>query len=341
MTEPKKSQARQRAAALLLLPPLLEELGTPLDAVLGSTGVTPEQLNPDAYIPYAAFLSILDNASRLTGRDDLGMMLGRRQTLAALGPLGPVMRHAATLGEALADFTAFQAGNSTGGVVYLLRADGGVILGYGVYDALVPVSPQIYDLVLAIGCNLIAELTGGADGPEEILLSRAAPADPAPWRRLARCPVRFGQNQTGLRLRAKSLELALPTANAALHDQALSRLLAAPDGSASPVSARVRHLLRPMLLAGQAGMDDVAARFSLHPRTLRRRLLGEGTTFAALKDEVRFATARELLMFGPLGLTDIAITLDCASASSFVHSFRRWSGLSPGDWRARQRGVAP
>jgi AraC-like DNA-binding protein len=341
VTEPKKPQARQRAAALLPLPPLLGELGTPLDAVLHGTGITPDQLRPDAFIPYAAFLAILDNACRLTGRDDIGMLLGRRLTLTALGPLGPVMRHAATLREALADFTAFQTGNSTGGAVYLLRADGGLILGYGVYDTSSPVTPQMYDLVLAIGCNLIAELTGGLGVPEEILLSRAAPVDPSPWQRLARCPVRFGQNQTGLRLRAATLDLALPAANAPLRDQALSRLLSGPDGVPLSISARVRHLLRPMLLAGQAAMEDVAARLSLHPRALRRRLCAEGTTFAALKDEVRFAAARELLLLGPLGLTDIAITLDCGSASSFIHSFRRWSGQPPGEWRRRQRGEAP
>ena len=341
MTEPKKPEARQRATSLLLLPPLLEERGIPLDGVLRGTGVTPDQLRPDSFIPYAAFLAILDNASRLTGRDDIGLMLGQRQTLAALGPLGQVMRHAATLGEALAVFTAFQAGNSTGGAVYLLRADGGVILGYGVYDASVPVTPQIYDLVMAVGCNLIAELTGGAGGPEEILLSRATPPDPAPWQRLARCPVRFGQNQTGLRLRAATLDLLLPAASATLHDQALARLFSGPGGPPPSISARVRHLLRPMLLAGQSGMEDVAARLSLHPRALRRSLREDGTTFAALKDEVRYAAARELLLLGPLGLTDIAITLDCASASSFVHSFRRWSGQSPGEWRRRQRGPAP
>jgi AraC-like DNA-binding protein len=340
MTEPKRPQALQRAAALLLLPPLLTELGISPDAVLGGTGVAPDQLRPDAYIPYAAFLSILDNASRLSGRDDIGMQLGMRQTLAALGPLGEVIRHAATLNEALGDFTAFQAGNSTGGAVYLLRADGSVILGYGVYDASSLVSPQIYDLVLAIGCNLIAELTGGAGMPEEILLSRAAPADPAPWLRLAPCPVRFGQNQTGLRLRNTTLDLTLPAANAMLHDQALASLLSGPGGSPPAISARVRHLLRPMLLNGQAGMEDVASRLSLHARALRRRLVEEGTTFAALKDEVRFAIARELLLLGPLDLTDIAITLDCASASSFVHSFRRWSGQSPGEWRSQQRGSA-
>ena len=89
---------------------------------------------------------------------------------------------------------------------------------------------------------------------------------------------------------------------------------------------------------GFANMEDVALRLGLHPRTLRRRLRQEGTSFETIKDEVRHAAARELLMLGALGIADIAFTLDYASVSSFVHAFRRWSGVSPGRWRAERGG---
>ena len=326
----------QRAASLMQLPGLLAGFGVGMDEVLAGTGVTPDQLRPDVFIPYSAFLAILDNACRATGRDDIGMLLGQRQTLAALGPLGNVMRHAATLGEAIAAFVAFQISNSTGGAVYLMRADRDVILGYGVYDQSVNASPQIYDMVLAVGCNLIAELTRGAVGPDEILLSRAAPGDPVPYQRLGRCPVRFGQAQTGLLLTPSSLAFRLPEADIGLHEQARARLASALEDSRRDMGGHVRHLLRPLLLVGQGKMEDVAGRLGLHPRTLRRRLRQEGTSFEAIKDEVRYAAARELLMLGALGIADIAFTLDYASVSSFVHAFRRWSGMSPGRWRQRE-----
>jgi hypothetical protein len=75
LTEPKEPQARQRAAALLLVP-LPCELGTA------------QQVSRDACIPHAVVLTILGTASRPAGRDDTGMMRGRPQSLAALGPLG-------------------------------------------------------------------------------------------------------------------------------------------------------------------------------------------------------------------------------------------------------------
>lgn len=333
MTEPRI--ATQRAASLMLLPAVLAGLGADMDEVLAGTGVTPDQIRPDTFIPYSAFLTILDNACRATGRDDIGMLLGQRQTLAALGPLGNAMRHAATLGEALAAFVAFQIANSTGGAVYLVRAEQDVILGYGVYDRSVDASPQIYDMVLAVGCNLLAELTDGAISPAEILLSRTVPGDPVRYQRLGRCPVRFGQGQTGLLLTPSNLAFRLPEADVVQHEQALARLASAIKESRRDMGGHVRHLLRPQLLIGQARMEDVAARLGLHPRTLRRRLRQEGTHFEAIKDEVRYAAARELMMLGALGITDIAFTLNYASVSSFVNAFRRWSGMSPGRWRQK------
>ena len=330
--------AMQRAASLMLLPAVLTEFGVDLDAVLQGTGIARGQLRPEAFIPYAAYLAILDNASAATGRDDIGILLGQRQTLAALGPLGSAMKHAATLGSAISAFVAFQINNSTGGAVYLMRADRDVLLGYGVYDLPVRVSHQIYDMVLAVGCNLIAELTRGRVGPEEILVSRAAPDDPAPYQRLGRCPVRFGQNQTGLLLPASSLDDRLPEADSVLHGKALAGLVSALEQSRGETSGLVRHLLRSLLLIGQASMEEVARRLGLHPRAMRRRLQREGTTFEDIKDEVRYAVARELLLLGDLGITDIAVTLDYATASSFVHAFRRWSGMPPGLWRSRASG---
>lgn len=325
--------AMQRAASLVPLRVLLAEMGRDIGQALEGTGVTPDQVSPDAFIPYASFLAILDNACTVAARDDIGLLLGQRQTLAALGPLGEVIRHAATLGEALADFVAFQGKNSTGGAVYLMRADRDAILGYGVYDASARVSTQIYDLVLAVGCRLIAELTDGSVTPEEIYLSRPEPPDPSRYQRLARCPARFGQHQTGLLLRESSLDFPLPAADRHLHDLALARLLAAQNGAAQPLSTQVRHQLRPLLMMGHAGMGDVAARLGLHPRTMRRRLLDEQTTFEAIKEEVRRAAARDLLGLGALNVSDIAATLDYASPSSFVHAFRRWHGVAPGQWR--------
>jgi AraC-like DNA-binding protein len=129
------------------------------------------------------------------------------------------------------------------------------------------------------------------------------------------------------------MDFRLPAADRAARGEALAelalRLSLAPWGT----SGRVRHALRSLMLSGRTKLPDVAAHLGHHPKALRRALAREGTTFDAVKDDVRHAVARELLTLTPLPVGDIAMTLNFASPSSFVHAFRRWSGSSPARWR--------
>lgn len=332
-------EPRQRATPLVPLPKLLAELGVPIEPVFAGTGVGPEDLRPDAFIPFAAVPVLLERAAALSGCDDLGLRLGQRQSLASIGPAGAIMASAATLGEALSDFVAVQISNSTATSVYLNRAGDDVAFGYGIYQSDIAPSPRLYDLVLAAGCALLRELTRGAVRPLEVVTMRPAPKEPARWTRLAGCPVRFGQAETALVLPRAALGFHLPTADRAAHAAMLASLAPilklAPWGKAGEVT----HALRSMLLAGRSGMPELAAHLGTTPRSLRRALAAEGTTFEEIRDRVRFAMARELLELTTLPAADIALTLDFATPSAFVRAFRRWADRPPKAWRAERRAA--
>lgn len=86
-----------------------------------------------------------------------------------------------------------------------------------------------------------------------------------------------------------------------------------------------------------AGMDEIARRLAFSPRTLRRRLTEAGTGYRTLVDEVRRALAEELLDTGALSVDDVALRLGYAEASSFIHAFKRWTGLTPAAYARRSR----
>lgn len=333
-----RSSAVQNAAALVNLPPLLDEFGVSLGAVLTGTGLSANDLQPGRFIPYAAFMEVLDRAAVLTDCDSIGLQLGLRHGLAAMGPLGVAMRSAATLGEALADFAAFQITNSTGAAVYLHRADGEVMLGYGVYDRAHAASRHVYDAVLAAGTVLLSELTKGAVRPTEFEFIRTAPRDTLPWQSLG-APIRFGQARSCIFLSRAALSFPLPTADLQARTQALAdisrRLGTAPWGW----TGRTRHAIFALMLDGRSKMPDVARFLDVHPRSLRRELARDGTTFETIKDDVRHAVSRELLSLTSLPVGEIAETLDFATPNAFNRAFRRWSGASPTAWRDRQRSA--
>lgn len=333
-------RARQRASALIHLPALLRECSTPLSSVLKGTGVGANDLDQDAFIPYRAMLTVLDQAAELTGREDFGLRLGRQQTLASLGPLGRLMTCAPTLGVALADFASFQISNSTGSAVYAFRTPGELGLGYAIYDLADRASIQIHDVVLSTGCSLVAELTRGSVRPVEAWTMRPSPADARPFLFLADGPVLFGRAQTMLFFPSEAADFRLPSADPAARASALAevenQLVKVPGG----LSTKVRHAVRTLMVTGKYRLSDVAASLGYHPRTLRRRLADEGVTFSALQDNVREAVARELLSLTVVPIGDISVALGFSTHSAFDRAFRRWSGTMPSEWRKTHAAMA-
>jgi AraC-like DNA-binding protein len=101
--------------------------------------------------------------------------------------------------------------------------------------------------------------------------------------------------------------------------------------------AQVRSVLRAALLSGNIRTDRVAALFSMHPRTLHRRLEAVGMHYRELVDEMRFEMAQQMLEGSSLDVSQIALILLYADARSFIRAFRRWSGATPARWRATQK----
>ena len=101
------------------------------------------------------------------------------------------------------------------------------------------------------------------------------------------------------------------------------------------LSARVRSEL--LSAPGKMpGLDAVAASLHLHPRTLRRRLAEEGTSFRALTNDVRSTLAVELLSQVGLTVEQVARRLGYAETAAFNHAFARWFGLAPNEFRRKQ-----
>jgi AraC-like DNA-binding protein len=92
-----------------------------------------------------------------------------------------------------------------------------------------------------------------------------------------------------------------------------------------------------LLMGGEPSLDAVAEVFTVHRRTLNRRLRESGVTFRQVLDEVRRQRARQLLRDTDLPVLAIAGTLGYADAPAFTRAFRRWSGTTPTAWRAARR----
>lgn len=99
------------------------------------------------------------------------------------------------------------------------------------------------------------------------------------------------------------------------------------------MKARVRSVLVNLLTSGRANVDDVCFELGISRSTLQRRLRDEKTSFREVLDETRQELAIRYLNNSTLRVDEIGAMLGYRDANSFSRSFRRWTGVSPGEFR--------
>jgi AraC-like DNA-binding protein len=87
-------------------------------------------------------------------------------------------------------------------------------------------------------------------------------------------------------------------------------------------------------------LPAVARSLGQSPRSLRRHLASEGTSFQQLVEQIRSELARQHLEDAGLTVSEIAFLVGFSELSPFLRAFRRWTGVTPGEYRHRQKDSA-
>jgi AraC-like DNA-binding protein len=96
------------------------------------------------------------------------------------------------------------------------------------------------------------------------------------------------------------------------------------------LSEKILTYLTTNAYLGIASLEDIAANFNSSPRTLQRKLHGEGVSFLQLADSVRKSIAIHYLRSGDYPLKEVSHILGYNELSAFTRAFKRWTGKTPG-----------
>jgi AraC-like DNA-binding protein len=323
--------ARQRVAGLVALPGVLARYGVDADTVLAAAGLAPDALDDgDATIPFVALHAVIVAAVERTGAPHIGLDIGAAWPSADRGLAMTLMRASATLGEAIETYVAHQWLNSDGNVLFHLRYPQRATVGYAIARPLPGTLAPMHDGGAASIVAGIRDLLGDDWTPDGVELSRATPADRAPYRIHFRCPVQFDAEHTAVHFPMRDLLRPLPMADAPLKRRLEAEATRQPDPT---LPTRLYRSLRVLLLDGTVHAESVAQQLSLSRRTLDRRLRAHGTSFKVLLDNVRLEVARHLLRETTLPVFRIAQALGYNDETAFIRAFRGWTGAPPGRWR--------
>jgi AraC-like DNA-binding protein len=103
--------------------------------------------------------------------------------------------------------------------------------------------------------------------------------------------------------------------------------------SGEETAERVRRHFMSALRTGEPTIETVAHHLRTTSRTLQRRLLSEGTSFTQVLDEVRREMALSHMRGRRATIDEVAFLLGFEKPTSFHRAFKRWTGVTPGEFR--------
>jgi AraC-like DNA-binding protein len=319
------------------------EQGLSVDELVGRVGLRAEKAGSFADgVPVRKQVALIQEIVQRVGDNGIGFEIGWRLPVTAYGGVGQAMLASATLGDALDLCQRFWPLMSRGIRLDVAKHDDLCVLSFSpLFPIEEPLHHILAELALASIYRGIVGLVPQAEDQVEIWFDAAEPAYAARIRaRIQR--VRFGQPMPQVRAPAALLDTPLAMASAA------GRVLAIRQCEAQELALHlqggVANEVRKRLICGESGypgLESMAGMLNLAPRTLRRRLAAEGTGYAHLIETVRRRDALRLLDNPALKIVDVSGLLGYSDPANFVRAFRKWSGMTPLQYRLAQRPSDP
>lgn len=153
--------------------------------------------------------------------------------------------------------------------------------------------------------------------------------------KLFQSEVKFNQHEDAIVFPAQFLDQPLAQNEESLRGflkTAPYQLIVMVDDDKS-LKARVISMLGKDFSREMPSADEVARALHMSVSTLRRRLLEEGTSYQKIKDDERKAAAVNYMNSPQLSINDVAGLMGFDEPSAFFRSFKKWTGMTPGEYR--------
>ena len=310
-------------------------------------GVTPEDLycavrldpsvlsDPDNRIPFAQLVALYEKAAELTGDNNFGLHLGESINPSAFDVVGYSALNSSTLGAAFTRVARYHSIWTDGALFKLESANDTSAVVYSYVDTTIQEHRQDSEMTLATVTALCRNVAIPDFAPTVVEFQHEAPSDTSEHIRLFRCPLQFGAKSNKLSFPSSFLSLPIAKADAslcALLDRHAEELLEKFPPRDS-LTDQVRSIIANEFRGGDPSLEHVADQLGLTPRTLQRKLQELNTSHNELVDQMRCQLAIRYLREHNMAICEVAYLLGFSESSSFHRAFKRWTGVTPKEFR--------
>jgi AraC-like DNA-binding protein len=311
---------------------------------LGLVGLPSHVLErPDAVIPLSQYNALLEVTAAHVDTN-LGLRLGLGLLTEGpggnlLGGFGHATRSASTV-RAMLDFGSRYMVVHAQANELTWQVRGNLLeMCYRLTDPSITERRQDCEYALSVLHTRLMEYTANRFSLVRVDFAHSQPQDITLHQEAFQCPIRFDQPRNALVWPAEMLDEPLVTADPRLFQALLpgleeerKRRVADND-----LAMRISLAIEADLKGGKVMLEEVASQLCMSKRTLQRRLSELNVEFNEVVEDVRQAQAIECVRHSTLSLTEIAMSLGYNEASSFSRAFRRWTGLTPRQFRQQSQ----
>ena len=318
----------------------LRRHGVNPDSLLKEVGLNRADVaDPDNRIPYVAVLGLAERAATVLGDASYGLRLGAAQDARDGGMLGFLMLNSPTLLDALSNTQRYFRVLGEGEDIEIERLGPHAILRFRETDRELRGLRHNSEYIAAIIVRACRDMTRKRISPVRVEFMHGRPNAKVAYADYLGCPVRFHAEWDALIYDDDTMSLPVIGADSALLkvlERACQKILG-PTPKKSDIVHDVRELVVDRLAKGTVNLDTVAAQLNMSSKTLERRLAERDTTFSAVLDDIRSGLAKRYLGDTDLRLDQIAYLTGYSEAAALVRAFKRWSGTTPMQFRAKCR----
>jgi len=315
-------------------------LGKPVEALFQLIAVDPRAPpNVDQHLSAEKYYELWEHAMQLVQDPSFGVRVGASFDLEELEAFGFLAMACETLRDAYERTAKVRALYNVGSRWELIvEADRMRMVWMPwpikVRSELARRSVNEYQVAEMLTC--VRQMTARRLMPLRIAFRHTAPRDTAPHRELLGRLPEFEADFDGFEAELGWLDEPVrgknPKLRAYFEKQCESSRQAFSSDPA--FTALVRQRLAANMEGGALGMADVARALGTSPRSLHRRLQDEGTNFNELVDQVRQKFAEQYLARPKLAISEVAYLVGFNGPSAFHKAFRRWTGVTPSEYRS-------
>lgn len=302
-------------------------------------GLTEKKLSSaHGRLSIARYMRLGHAATELSQRQDFGLLMGRFSCMNCLGLAGLCIAQAPNVKTAAWLFQELEplyAQNYRGQSRFKIEPNKGAWLSFYSISPYNNFNYFVVESVLNGWCSQLSELCKQTIKPELVEIEYSPPSYAAAYANFFCCQPTFNAKENRIFLTQEQLELTNPQFCSSTFEaiKAICFTQLQQLKHTFTWRERITHLLATELKNGEPNLEQIASLVKLPAWTLRRKLETEGIQFRQLVNQIRYSLASTYISDTELSFSEIAWLLGFSSPEAFQRAFKRWSNMTPGNYR--------